>query len=95
MIESLISLLAFCDPIKAHWDKEAFKTARCFSRDTVNTFAAMNTAYNIFTDICLATIPIPMLWRLQTKLRIRLYLIGIFNLGYMYVKLLQSYLICI
>lgn len=83
MIESWISLLAFCDPVKAHWDREAFKTARCFSRDLVNAFAAMNTAFNIFTDICLATIPIPMLWALQTKLRVRLYLIAIFNLGYM------------
>jgi hypothetical protein len=83
MIESWVSLLAFCNPIKAHWDKEASKTAKCYSRDLVNVFAAMNTAFNIFTDVCFATIPIPMLWALQTKLRVRLYLIAIFNLGYM------------
>lgn len=85
MIESWVSLLAFCDPVKAHWDRDAMKTAKCYPRELTNTFAAMNTAFNIFTDIAFATIPIPMLWALHTKRRVRIYLIAIFNLGYVYV----------
>jgi len=86
MVEGWVSLLALCDPIPAAWDKELAKTARCFPNKLANNFAAINTAFNIFTDICFATIPIPMLWALQMKLRIRIYLIVIFSLGYMYVK---------
>lgn len=86
MVESWVSLLAFCNPMKAAWDMKAAKTARCFSTPLVNAFATMNTAFNIFTDICFATIPIPMLWALQRSLRVRIYLIAIFNLGYMYVR---------
>ncbi|KFH40946.1 hypothetical protein ACRE_083560 [Hapsidospora chrysogenum ATCC 11550] len=85
MIESWVSLLAFCDPVKAHWDRDAMKTAKCYPRELANTFAAMNTAFNIFTDVAFATIPIPMLWALHTKRRVRIYLIAIFNLGYITV----------
>ncbi|KAL2756897.1 hypothetical protein ACRALDRAFT_1069604 [Sodiomyces alcalophilus JCM 7366] len=105
MILGWVSLLAFCKPVEAHWDKEVFKTATCYPRETANLFASLNTgeppqmdgtpesirnadhpaAFNIFTDVAFATIPIPMLWALQTKLRVRIYLIAIFNLGYIAV----------
>lgn len=40
---------------------------------------------NMFTDICFATLPIPIIWRLQMKRRTRIYLIGVFSLGYIAV----------
>lgn len=40
------------------------------------------TAFNITTDVFFATIPIPMIWGLQMKRRVRLYLIGVLSLGY-------------
>lgn len=40
-------------------------------------------ACNIFTDICLGALPIPIIWNLQLKLRVRLYVIAILNLGYL------------
>ncbi|KAH8891502.1 hypothetical protein GQ53DRAFT_648621 [Thozetella sp. PMI_491] len=89
-----VSLIAYCNPIKAHWDTVAFKTAKCYPRDTLNAFASLNTGLNIFTDICFATLPIPMLWSLQMKRRIKYYLIAIFNLGYCAVILGIVKLVC-
>jgi hypothetical protein len=40
-------------------------------------------ACNIFTDVCLGALPIPVIWKLQMKLRVRLYVIAILNLGYL------------
>lgn len=40
-------------------------------------------ALNIFTDVVLATLPVPVIWSLQMKLRLRLYVIGILSLGYL------------
>jgi len=42
-------------------------------------------ACNMFTDVCFATLPIPIIWRLQMKRRTRIYLVGVFSLGYIAV----------
>jgi hypothetical protein len=39
-------------------------------------------AANIFTDVLFATFPIPVIWKLHTRKRTRVYLIGILSLGY-------------
>jgi hypothetical protein len=39
-------------------------------------------AFNVFTDVLFATLPIPIIWRLQMKTKVRLYLIGVLSLGY-------------
>lgn len=48
-----------------------------------NLVANQVTAFNIFTDILFATIPIPIVWNLRMKRRVRMYLIGVFSLGYL------------
>lgn len=40
-------------------------------------------ACNIFTDVMLGALPVPIIWKLQMKLRVRLYVIGVLNLGYL------------
>jgi len=35
--------------------------------------------------VVLGALPIPIIWSLKMKLRLRLYVIGILNLGYLYV----------
>jgi hypothetical protein len=45
----------------------------------------MNTACNILTDIVFATLPVPVIWRLQMALRTRRYLAVILSLGYLAV----------
>ncbi|KAJ5966614.1 hypothetical protein N7481_013328 [Penicillium waksmanii] len=49
------------------------------------TFGLVNTAFNIFTDVFFATIPIPIIWTLQMRRKVRIYLIGILSLGYLAV----------
>ncbi|KAJ0336147.1 hypothetical protein COL922a_008310 [Colletotrichum nupharicola] len=44
-------------------------------------------ALNIFTDVVLATLPIPLIWNLQMKRKVRLYVIGILSLGYFAVAM--------
>lgn len=41
-----------------------------------------SVAFNIFTDVIFATIPIPIIWNLQMKRKVKLYLIGVLSLGY-------------
>ncbi|KOC16924.1 hypothetical protein AFLA70_268g001701 [Aspergillus flavus AF70] len=48
-----------------------------------NLVANRITAFNIFTDVLFATIPIPIVWNLRMKRRVRMYLIGVFSLGYL------------
>ncbi|KAH6683561.1 hypothetical protein F5X68DRAFT_233617 [Plectosphaerella plurivora] len=69
-----------CSPVAGYWDSTI--GAKCYSIQLFIFFGVTNTAFNIFTDFMFATIPIPIIWSLQMKLRTRLYLIGILSLGY-------------
>ncbi|KAG9256689.1 uncharacterized protein F5Z01DRAFT_648895 [Emericellopsis atlantica] len=84
-IEGIVTVMAYCDSLEAHWDPKVKETAKCYSEDLRNTLGTINTAFNVFTDVIFASVPVPMLWTLQTKLNVRLYLIGIFSLGYLTV----------
>ncbi|KAL2193833.1 hypothetical protein P885DRAFT_44435 [Corynascus similis CBS 632.67] len=77
-----ISILAYCDPVTAHWNKALLQTARCWPIEIFRIFPLISTGWNIFTDICFATLPIPFIWRLRISVRARAYLIGVFSLGY-------------
>jgi hypothetical protein len=46
-----------------------------------------SAAFNMFSDVMCATLPIPIIWTLNMKLRTRLYLIGVMSLGYVTVGL--------
>ena len=46
------------------------------------TLIILRPACNIFTDICFATLPVPLIWSLQLQRRVRLYLIVILSGGY-------------
>lgn len=44
-------------------------------------------ACNMFTDVVFATIPMPIIWNLQMSRRIRLSLIELLGVGWLYVSL--------
>ncbi|TQN65804.1 hypothetical protein CSHISOI_09875 [Colletotrichum shisoi] len=44
-------------------------------------------AFNIFTDVVLSTLHVPIIWNLQMKLKLKLYAIGILSLGYFAVAM--------
>ncbi|RYP10596.1 hypothetical protein DL764_000566 [Monosporascus ibericus] len=46
-----------------------------------------NTIFNIASDVALASLPVPVVWRLKMDRRTRLYVIGILSLGYLAVAM--------
>lgn len=95
-----------CKPMQAHWDRriedaKCYPISLFVTFALVNTcrsrlpacrfpIYSQTIAFNIFTDVLFATIPIPIVWKLQMKARVRLYLIGVFSLGYMYASTLLN-----
>lgn len=70
-----------CTPMAGHWDSSFNPT--CYGRDLFITFALVNTSFNIATDVLFASFPVPIIWNLQVRRRVRAYLIGILSLGYL------------
>ncbi|KAJ5921108.1 hypothetical protein N7466_009434 [Penicillium verhagenii] len=69
--------------MSAYWTEAP--GSHCYPVKLFVTFALINTAFNIFTDVFFATIPIPIIWTLKMTRKVRLYLIGILSLGYIAV----------
>ncbi|KXH52105.1 hypothetical protein CNYM01_00436 [Colletotrichum nymphaeae SA-01] len=69
------------------WDRNTTPPPKCKDGNNINLFGIINTGFNIFTDVVLATLPVPIIWNLQMKRRLRLYAIGILSLGYFAVAM--------
>ncbi|KAK0384401.1 hypothetical protein NLU13_8488 [Sarocladium strictum] len=82
-IVALCSFFFHCRPIEGSFN--ATIKSVCYSRELFIAFSIMNTAFNMFSDVMCATLPIPIIWTLNMKLRTRLYLIGVLSLGYITV----------
>ncbi|KAK9788030.1 hypothetical protein SCARD494_10039 [Seiridium cardinale] len=80
-----LTLLCMCQPIEGFWNKAS--NPKCYDILLFIKFGLANTGFNIFTDVCFATLPIPIIINLQLKLRVRIYLIAILSLGYFAVAL--------
>ncbi|KZL86411.1 integral membrane protein, partial [Colletotrichum incanum] len=74
-----------CQPMSGYWDKSTKPV--CMPLDIFVRLGVLNTSLNIFTDVVLATLPVPIVWKLQMKLKLRLYLIGVLSLGYLAVAM--------
>ncbi|KAI1426986.1 hypothetical protein F5Y12DRAFT_783562 [Xylaria sp. FL1777] len=79
-IFAFLTLFLYCQPLSGFWDLNS--GAKCYSLQLFIRFALANTALSIFTDILLASLPIPVIWQLQLKTRIRVYLIIMLALGW-------------
>ncbi|KAK1590272.1 uncharacterized protein LY79DRAFT_607632 [Colletotrichum navitas] len=82
-IMAWLSFFLYCTPLEGYWDRRL--KPKCYPLKLFINFALVNTSFNIFTDVCFATLPIPIIWVLQMKLRTRIYLVGILSLGYIAV----------
>lgn len=69
----VVHQLCSCQYLFVFWRNIAFKRLG----------SDLDLAFNIFTDVCFATLPIPIIWVLQMKLRTRVYLIVVLSLGYL------------
>lgn len=83
-IQAVAWLFVYCNPYSGWWEFQWLNPfdPRCYDFNLFLNLTYWNIACNVFTDICLGTLPIPIIWNLQMKLRLRLYVIGILNLGY-------------
>jgi hypothetical protein len=77
---AFITFLTYCKPIAGLWNPAL--RPKCYNRVIYRDFGLFNAACNIFTDVCFATLPIPLIWSLQLQRRQRLYLIAILSGGY-------------
>ncbi|KAK1451894.1 hypothetical protein CMEL01_06468 [Colletotrichum melonis] len=75
----------YCQPLEGYWDKSL--KPKCYPITLFIKFGLINTAFNIFTDVCFATLPVSIIWMLQMKLRTRIYLIIVLSLGYFAVAM--------
>ncbi|KAK0111525.1 hypothetical protein ONS95_001879 [Cadophora gregata] len=71
-----------CLPIRASWDAASEPNAKCFSIQTFTDIGLFNSIVNIITDVLFASLPIPIVWKLQVNMRTKISLIGILSLGY-------------
>ena len=67
---------AICVPLKSFWDKSI--EGRCLD---INEWFRWTRVVNILTDIILLISPIPLIWRLQMSVRLKLGLLLTFSLG--------------
>ncbi|KZL65600.1 integral membrane protein [Colletotrichum incanum] len=83
-IQAIIWLFVYRTPYSGWWEFQWMNPfdPRCYNFTIFFNLTYWNIACNILTDICLGALPIPVIWTLKMKLRVRLYVIGIFNLGY-------------
>ncbi|KAI1850769.1 hypothetical protein JX265_004480 [Neoarthrinium moseri] len=82
-ISGTFTFLLYCRPLPRYWDKSI--PGSCAPIIVMITGGLVNTAVNIFTDIVLATLPVPVIWSLNLNRRKRLSVIGILSLGWVAV----------
>ncbi|KAF4899282.1 hypothetical protein CGCF415_v010555 [Colletotrichum fructicola] len=75
-----VTIALYCKPLAGYWDKSL--EPECYDIKLVISFGLFYTSSCMFTDVCFAVLPIPVIWTLQMKRRTRIYLIGILSLDY-------------
>ena len=79
-----MSLFLHCTPMAGNWDLSL--KPQCYSMKLFVVFGLINTSFNITTDVLFAMFPIFIIWPLKMKRRLRIYLICILSLGYLYAS---------
>ncbi|KAF2205511.1 hypothetical protein GQ43DRAFT_362224 [Delitschia confertaspora ATCC 74209] len=83
-----MTLIFQCFPVQAAWDYRlrpppvGTGTAKCYNMTIFRNLGLMNSSFNIITDFLFATIPIPLVWKLQLNVRTKVSLIAVLSLGY-------------
>ncbi len=65
-----------CFPLRHIWDKNV--GGYCLAIPLAGTILAI---FNVFTDIIILAMPMPLLWKLQMETKEKLQIMGIFLLG--------------
>jgi len=78
---NIIQCLAICRPFAFQWDK-TISGGVCGNQKLGILLVAF---LNLFTDLMIVIMPMPLVWKLKMPRSKRLALMGIFGLGIMYV----------
>ncbi|KAL2865636.1 uncharacterized protein BJX67DRAFT_168976 [Aspergillus lucknowensis] len=73
----LISIFQ-CRPVRAYWDVQPQYSYHCLNNGAI-VFSA--SVINIFTDVLVTILPMPLIWNLKLPTRQRIAVISIFGLG--------------
>ncbi|KAK3905696.1 hypothetical protein C8A05DRAFT_12497 [Staphylotrichum tortipilum] len=86
-IQAIAWLFVYCTPYSGWWEFQWMNPwdPRCKDFTVFVNLVYWNISCHIFTDVVLGALPIPIIWSLKMKLRQRLYVIAILNLGYLAV----------
>lgn len=82
LTSAIASILTFvqCDPPRALWEF-GVKGAKCWDPRVQSDYAIFSAFWNSFIDIGLALLPIPIIWKLQMRVRKKLGICGLLGLG--------------
>lgn len=80
-VSQLFIAIFTCYPVQKFWETDL--AGNCLPNQP---FWYINAAGNIATDITIFVLPLPVLHRLQLRKKQKYFLIGIFSLGFLYVK---------
>ncbi|KEZ39579.1 hypothetical protein SAPIO_CDS9485 [Scedosporium apiospermum] len=83
-IQAITWLFVYCTPYSGWWEFQWMNPfdPRCHDFNVFVNLVYWNISCHIFTDVCLGALPVPIIWTLKMKLRVRIYVIAILNLGY-------------
>ncbi|KAF4546879.1 Hypothetical protein D9617_119g039680 [Elsinoe fawcettii] len=70
-----------CIPVNAYWNFEKKPSAKCFSPQTYISIGLSHSIVTIVTDVVLAIIPMPIIWRLQIAKSQKIVLCAVLALG--------------
>ncbi|KAK1148344.1 hypothetical protein N8T08_010154 [Aspergillus melleus] len=77
-LSTVISSIFQCTPVQYAFDKSLPGHSSCIN---LTAFWYANAAFNIFSDLVLVALPVPVISRLQLPPRLKLILCGIFAVG--------------
>jgi hypothetical protein len=78
-ISSIFAIIFTCVPVQAAWDY-TIKNPKCYG---VLNFFYVAAGFNIFTDLLLCLMPMPMFWALSMPRSQRLVLCMLFGIGFL------------
>lgn len=82
-VSQLLVVIFTCSPVQKFWETSLVGT--CIPN---LPFWYINAAGNILTDLAIFVMPLPVLNRLQLRKKQKYFLLGIFSLGFLYVKVI-------
>lgn len=80
-VAKAFAFLFGCVPIALNWNI-TIKGGHCIDRFKL---AVAFNALNVITDVLLWTLPIPVVWNLQMRIRHKIEVLSVFGVGLMYV----------